>query len=223
MLVAMRLGFSTMDKTDSRLVSNRRVTNSRQIIENEISGFMHSMAYVHPKPGETSYVVFLQAESRQMRFVTSYSIDDAWRGRPQIALMQVIPGDRNEGVRLIVNEIPYTGPEQAGQQVSGIEQNPPGLPIIHYREVNAGSQSFVLADRLAYCRFSYLEPLYQPPFQIWKPEWVRPDILPKAVRIEMSPLEAKPGELHISTITVPISVTRPVATSYADYTPPPQQ
>ena len=40
-----------------------------------------------------------------MRFVTSYSLEDAWRGRPRIAAMQVIPGENNQGVRLIVNEI----------------------------------------------------------------------------------------------------------------------
>ena len=50
-----------------------------------------------------------------MRFVTSYSLQDAWRGRPQIAALQVIPGADGAGVRLIVNETPYTGPAQAGQ------------------------------------------------------------------------------------------------------------
>ena len=85
MLVAMRLGFSTMDQTDARLVRNRRVSNSRKIIENEINGFVPSSAYYRPKPEEVRAVPFLQAEPQSMRFVTSYSLEEGWRGRPRIA------------------------------------------------------------------------------------------------------------------------------------------
>jgi prepilin-type N-terminal cleavage/methylation domain-containing protein len=222
MLVAMRLGFNTMDKTDAKLVRNRRVANSRQIIESEITGFTASMAYYHPKPLETSAIPFLQAEEKTMRFLTSYSIDEGWRGRPQIAVMQVIPGENGEGVRLIVNETPYTGPEQAGLNVVGIEQNPTGPPIIHYAAVEAGAQSFVLADRLAYCRFWYLEKRALPPFQGWGPGWTFSQILPLAVRIEMAPLDPKPTDLHVSTITVPFNVNLIPGVPYADFTPPPQ-
>ena len=223
MLVAMRLGFNTMDKTDQKLVRNRRVVNSRQIIENEITGFTASMAYVHPQPTQTVWIPFLQTEQQMMRFVTSYSIDEGWRGRPQIAVMQVIPGEKNEGVRLVVNEMPYTGPEQAGQQIARIEQNPASPPIIHYTQVETGAQSFVLADRLAYCRFSYLEKRYVAPFQVWRPDWVQPQMLPLAVRIEMAPLDPKPTDLHVSTVTVPFHVNLTPGTSYADFTPPRQQ
>ena len=60
-----------------------------------------------------------------MRFVTSYSLQDGWRGRPQIAALQVIPGE-TQGVRLIVNETPYTGPDQAGQNIAGVEHEAGG-------------------------------------------------------------------------------------------------
>ena len=43
-LLAMRIGFNTMDKVDSRLVSNRRVSYARRIIENEIAGYTYTMA-----------------------------------------------------------------------------------------------------------------------------------------------------------------------------------
>ena len=107
-LVAMHLGLSTMDRTDSRLVSNRRVVNARRIVENEIDGFIFTTATWPPTPDAQRVVTFFQAEPETMRFVTSYSLQDANdRGRPQIAVpLQVIPGDRGEGVRLIVNETP---------------------------------------------------------------------------------------------------------------------
>ncbi len=64
MLIAMRLGFNTMDKVDSQLVMNRRVVNSRGIIENEISGFMFTMADF--MPGSPAYP-HLCRSSRQSR------------------------------------------------------------------------------------------------------------------------------------------------------------
>jgi prepilin-type N-terminal cleavage/methylation domain-containing protein len=217
MLIAMRLGFSTMDKMDARLVMNRRVANSRLILENEINGFMFSVASFHPQPRETAPVYFFEAGTQRMRFVTTYSIDQAWRGHPQIVVLQVIPGERSDGVRLIVNEMQYTGPEQTGQQIASVEPSLTGPAIIHYRDLEANSQSFVLADRLAYCRFTYLEPLFDPPFQRWLASWTRPDIFPKAIRIEMAPLDIKPGELHPATVQVPFPFNRQPGISYADF------
>jgi hypothetical protein len=216
MLVAMRLGFNTMDKTDTRLVKNRRVSNTRGIIESEIDGFVYSLADYRPAPDQMRTIPFLQTEAQSMRFVTSYSLEEGWRGRPRIAEMQVIPGEKNQGVRLIVNETPYTGPDQAGQGILGIEQDPSGPPIIHFAPILPGPQSFVLADRLAYCRFAWLEPLRDPPFQRWRPDWVQPQILPLAVRIEMAPLDSTPTDLHVSTVTVPFHVNLSPGKQYAD-------
>jgi len=218
MLVAMRLGLSTMDKTDSRLVQNRRVSNSRAIIENEIYGFISSTASYHTAPNQVRPVPFLQTEAQSMRFVTSYSLEDAWRGRPRIAALQVIPGDNNQGVRLIVNETAYTGPEQVGQQILGIEQDPQtGRPVVRFTPILPGSESFVLADRLAYCRFTYLEPLREAPFQMWRPDWVQPLVLPLAVRIEMAPLDpGSPTNLHIGTVTAPFNANGIPEGIYAD-------
>ena len=216
MLVAMRLGFSTMEKTDTRLVRNRRVSNTRGIIENEIDGFIYSVANYRPEPNQVRGVSFLQAEEQSMRFVTSYSLEDGWRGRPRIAALQVIPGEKNQGVRLIVNETPYTGPEQAGLEILGIEQNQSGPPTIRFAPIAPGPQSFVLADRLAFCRFSWLEPRREPPFQLWRPNWVQLQLLPLAVRIEMAPLVSTSTDLHIGTITVPFNVNRAPGTDYAD-------
>ncbi|HVV45897.1 MAG TPA: prepilin-type N-terminal cleavage/methylation domain-containing protein, partial [Bryobacteraceae bacterium] len=204
MLVAMRLGFSTMDKADARLVQNRRVSNSRAIIENEIDGFMFSLANYRPQPNQVNPVLFLEAEPQSMRFVTAYSIDDAWRGLPRIAVLQVIPGENNQGVRLIVNETPYTGPEQTGQEITGLEQQPGAPPLVHFAPVPPGSASFVLADRLAYCRFSYLElyrdPAAPAPSRRWFPTWRQSGLLPLAIRIEMAPLDPEPTTLQVSTV-----------------------
>lgn len=216
MLVAMRLGFSTMDKVDSHMMSNRRVVNARGIIESEIEGFVPTTAEYHPQPEMNVLLPFLQTEAQVMRFVTTYSLEDGWRGRPQVVVLQVIPGE-STGVRLIVNETPYTGREQAGRNIAGVEQDEAsGRRIVHYTAVTSGPNSFVLADRLAFCRFSYLEPLLQAPFQLWRPDWVQPQRLPQAIRIEMAPLEASPQGLHVTTVTARVNVNRTPGLAYAD-------
>jgi hypothetical protein len=214
MLVAMRIGFNTMGKTDAHLVQNRKVVNVRQIIENEIAGFTFTYALWHPQPRETLSLPFSQWESSSMRFVTSYSLQDAWRGRAQIDELQVIPGERNLGVRLIVNETPYTGAEQAGLSIQGIEQTARGQ-VTRFAPILPGAHSFVLADKLAYCRFSYLEPRFEAPFRVWRPDWVLPS-LPLGIRIEMAPLETHPAEIQLSTITASFPVSRSGNLGYTD-------
>lgn len=216
-LVAMRIALNTMDKTDQHLVRNRRVSNSAKLIENEFAGMIVTRADWRPSPDVANSIPFLQFEPQTMRFVTSYSLQESFRGRPQIAAMQVIPGDRNIGVRLIVNETPYTGAAQAGSMVTGIAQNPTtGLATTMFMPVLPGAQSFVLADRLAYCRFSYLEARFEPPFRVWRSDWVRPDIVPLGVRIEMAPLDKTPSEVHVSTVTVPLHINRDTGHVYTD-------
>jgi prepilin-type N-terminal cleavage/methylation domain-containing protein len=212
-LIAMRIGFNTMEKVDSRMVSNRRVTYARRIIENEIAGFTSTMADWRIGPNDPSMPIpFQQWEPQSLRFVTAYSLQDAWRGRPQIAVLQVIPGADGKGVRLIMNETPYTGPAQAGQMIAGVD--PDGTA--HFTPVTPGPDSFVLADRLEYCRFSYLEPRFEPPFQIWRPDWMDHMKLPQGIRIEMAPLDPTPADLHVSTITAPLNVNRIPGNTYAD-------
>ena len=58
------------------------------------------------------------------------------------------PGAEGRGVRLVVNEIPYQGPQAAGRLCLG-----PGK----FFPATAGPNSFVLADKLAFCRFTYLD------------------------------------------------------------------
>jgi hypothetical protein len=73
----------------------------------------------------------------------------------------------------------------------------------------------VLADKLAYCRFSYLEPRLEPPFRAWRPDWVL-YTLPLGVRIEMAPLETRPSEVQMSTITASFHVNRTQEIGYSD-------
>jgi prepilin-type N-terminal cleavage/methylation domain-containing protein len=215
-LFAMHLGFSTMDRTDARLVSNRRVVNARKILESEIDGFIFTMATFGPAPESQRTVIFFQAEPQSMRFVSSYSLQDAWRGRAQVAALQVVPGENNEGVRLIVNETPWTGPAQTGQTIVGIEPDATGRAVTQYTPILPGPQSFVLADKLRYCRFSYLEKLPVAPFEVWQSAWTATSHLPFGIRVEMAPLDTGSADLHVTTATVPLNVNLAPGVRYAD-------
>jgi hypothetical protein len=212
MLIAMRVGFNTLDKVNSRLLTDRRVSYARRILESEVAGFTYTTAVWHPGTPTNRVVPFTQWEARTMRFVTSYSLQDSWRGRAQIMALQVIPGAEGQGVRLIVNETPYTDSIQAGTTIASFDID----GLVHFAPVLAGPQSFVLADRLEYCRFSYLVPTTQPPYQEWQSEWITKDRLPMGVRIEMAPLDNSPAGLHPSTIVVPLQVDRTPGIVYAD-------
>ncbi len=210
MMMAMRIGFNTMEKTDAHLVRNRRVSNARKLIENEIAGLIVTTAEFRPTPENVVPVPFVQWEGSSMRFVTAFSLQDAWRGRPQIAALQVVPGDRGQGVRLIVNETPYTGPAQSGQSILEITSEG-----VHFAPILPGAGSFVLADRLAWCRFSFEETTFEPPYRLWRPDWKVP-VLPLGIRIDMAPLETAPSELRVSSVTVPININRDLTSWYSD-------
>jgi hypothetical protein len=205
-----------MEKTDAHLVANRRVVNARRIIENEIEGFIFTRAAYRPRPDQVFAVSYVDWQPNSMRFVTAYSLQDAWRGRPQVAQFSVIPGEKNIGVRLIVNETPFTNENQTGAEITGLEVSPQtGMQITRFAPVVPGPASFVLADKLAYCRFSYLQPLPAAPFQIWRPDWDQLS-LPLGIRIEMAPLEQAPAEIHVTTVTASLPVNLNPAVRYID-------
>ena len=146
-----------------------------------------------------------------MRFVSSYSLDEAARGYPKVLEFQVIPGER-EGVRLVVNERVYAGPLSTGPFCTGRGEN--GVPS--FLPVQTGTGSFVLADKLAACRLFYREVLPQAPFERWVPIWGK-ETLPSAIRIEMTPLPTGTLRLPLVSVTSPVRVTRDPKVVYEGY------
>ncbi len=217
MMFALRVGLSSLHKANTKLMDNRRVANTQQILERQLAGFIPVMAICEPFPGVPGpKMPFIQGEPESMRMVSSYSLQFAARGLPQILEFRVIPGEEGKGVRLVVNELLYTGPRGAGTLCMGLGMDPNlGVAIPRFRPIEIGPGSFVLADKLAYCRFSYLGPAPPPVFDIWKPVWILPR-WPFAIRIEMAPLEVEPSRLNPVTITVPLHINRDPLLEYGD-------
>ena len=175
---------------------------------NEIEGLLPVMATCSgPAGGAGPKTLFFEGQPELMRMVTTFSLQQAWRGQPQILEIFVILGENGRGVRLVANETLYTGPLGAGRFCTGPHQ---------FLPVEAGPHSFVLADKLAWCRFSYLSPApapLQPP--VWKSLWTT-DAWPLAVRVDMAPLEPNPAQVQPTAVVAPLNLHRSPEIHYED-------
>jgi type II secretory pathway component PulJ len=218
-MISLRVSLSAMNKVDTRLTSDRRVTSVQRILEEEIEGIMPVTADCLP-PGQDpglgprQSISFFQGETQSMRFASTYSLQQGSRGPALILEFQVIPGEDSEGVRLVVNERLYTGPRGAGQFCAGLGPDPiTGARVPIFVPIQIGAGSFVLADKLAFCRFSFRDTAPPPDFFKWIIRWTKP-VLPSAIRIEMAPLKPDPALLQPVTLTVPVRVTRHPTENY---------
>ena len=143
MLMAIRVGLSAMEKTNSRFLANRKVMSVQQILESQIGGVMPVLSNCGSPAG--GKFVFFSGKPAAMRFVSTYSLEEASRGYPRVLAFEVVRAP--VGVRLIVNEAIYPGPIGAGLQCQGLNA---GIPV--FNDTGANPRSFVLADKLAYCR-----------------------------------------------------------------------
>jgi prepilin-type N-terminal cleavage/methylation domain-containing protein len=217
MLLAIRAAIGALERANQRIISNRRVTGAQRVLEDEIAGFIPVSALCIPGgDAPRMKMPFFQGEPQSMRFVSAYSLQEAWRGAPHILEFQIVPGEQGQGVRLLVNEILYTGPLGAGQLCYGVGPDPElGIPVPRFRPIETSPRSFVLADKLAFCRFLYLELKPPPALQQWHPRWVR-GRWPAAIRVEMAPLGDDLTRLRPLTVTAPIRVTRSPDINYVD-------
>ncbi|HZT40062.1 MAG TPA: prepilin-type N-terminal cleavage/methylation domain-containing protein [Bryobacteraceae bacterium] len=212
-LMAMRVGLNALDKTNARLIDNRRVMGVDRILESQIAGIIPVVANCAATGGRFS---FFEGQPAEMRFVSAYSLQDAARGYPRILEFRVTPGDRG-GVRLIVNEMIYGGPFMAGQMCAGMAPDPAtGKAVALFPPVQPNPNSFVLADRLAYCRFIYRQAPRPPVPEQWRQTWGDGEYLPSAIRVEMAPLEPDPSRLQVMSVTAPVRITRWLMGSYED-------
>lgn len=91
-----------------------------------------------------------------------------------------------------------------------------GGSVPRFVPIQVGPQSFVLGDKLASCRFSYLEPAKPPLMERWRPDWVI-SRWPLAVRVEMVPLTDNPTRLRPLTITAAVRISRAPDINYLDF------
>jgi prepilin-type N-terminal cleavage/methylation domain-containing protein len=208
-LIALRVGIDAMEKSDERLMFNRRAMGAQRALEGQISGFMPVVADCAGATSGASAVPvpFFEGEATTMRFVSSYSLEESYRGMARILEYNVIAGENGLGVRLVVNETLYAGARSAGNFCLGVAPDLSGVAHPRWAPPQAGPASFVLADKLAFCRFSYLERLDLAPYERWVPRWAG-QRWPLAVRLEMQPMEPSNTRVMPVTVTAPLHAQR---------------
>jgi general secretion pathway protein J len=217
-LFGLRIGINAMERSKDRFTSNRRVLGVERVLTQQIAGFIPVKADCMTGDGPLQRVPFFQGEPNAMRFVSTYSLNEASRGYPRILEFTVVPGDKGEGVRLVVNEFVYTGPLSAGMSCVGVVPGPVGPQII-FKPVQISNASFVLADRLASCQFAFKLHRELPQPDVWLPRWPGAQQFPNAIRVDLVPLSADPARLEIPSIVASVHVNRDPLVQYVDIEP----
>jgi prepilin-type N-terminal cleavage/methylation domain-containing protein len=193
MLMAMRGGLLSLNRTQTRLDENRRALGIQRILSMQLGGAMPVRSGCGG--GQFSPYAF-RGTPTTLQLVSTYSMAEGARGYAQVVEYQVAP-DENGTVKLIVYEHPYAGTASTGG-FCGDDAALQGSP-----------QPLVAASRLAYCRFSFLQMNQDTQFREggWVNNWHQPD-LPGAVRIEMAPASADPIRLPMVAVTAPLHPNR---------------
>jgi prepilin-type N-terminal cleavage/methylation domain-containing protein len=177
--VLLRVAFTSMERINSKVNFNRRVLGSQKALDQMLAGIM-------PVPAPCSGLnIPFQGSPGVMRFVSSYSLQEGSRGRPQIIELLVQPRPDGEGARLLVNQFPYLGPANLS---AFCDTQPVARPT-----------SFILSDRLSLCRFAYQRIEPGGGAANWYPNW-RLTGWPTQIRVELAPLRLEPGQIQPVTV-----------------------
>lgn len=218
-LFAMRVGLGAMDATERRFARHRRVIGAQRLLDQQIAGLIP--AQVQCGGSRSAPALFFHGDETTMRFVSSHTLEEGSRGYPRIIEYLVTPGEEGEGVRLLMNEYLYTGPSVLEPLCAGSTTDPRTQTLwVRQRPVTMGPRPFVIADKLRGCRFSYL----MPDGQVGRKAWMRSfagSYPPAAIRVDMLPLTADPSRVPMTTVTIPVRVSRNGSVFYYDIDPPP--
>ena len=193
MLMAMRGGLLTLNRTEARLEDNRRALGIQRILSLQLAGAMP----VRSGCGGSQLSRFaFRGSISALQMVSTYSITEGSRGYPHVVEYQVVP-DPNGTFRLIIHERPYSGPATTGEFCS------------ENISVQGSAQPFVAAVGLAYCRFSYHQVNPDTEFRGlgWVNNWNEPD-LPSAIRLDMLPAAPDATRLPVLSVTASLPVNR---------------
>ena len=210
MAFALRISLAGSSKAQSRIMDNRRVLGVERVLRHEVADLIPALTICGPdSKGSMAPTLLFEGAADRMRLASAYSLSEAGRGQPRLLEFQVIPGENSQGVRLVVNERLYTGIGSRNSLCTGFTSVPglsAAIPV--FAPIETGPSSFVLADKLAFCRMSYEEPRPAPELSRWVPQWLHTNTWPMAVRFEMEPLTRSSPGLELSTVTVPLHITR---------------
>ncbi len=198
-LFSLRTGIGSLERVREHTISSRRKIGAQRSLELMLASITRATAqFVQPGNSTPQAAFFFQGDPATMRFVSHYSLQDGARTAPRLVELTVIPA-LEQGVRLVMNEMPYPGPVAAGTRIAGMFPNPAGGQSLAFHPVSIGPATFVVADRLPSCRFFYLEKPV-PERGVWMNHWSGFE-LPKAIRIVMGDGRAVTAPIYVAPTT----------------------
>lgn len=201
LLMAMRTGLSAYQRVNQRLDDNRRVMGLDQALHRQLGGLMPVTTQCPGGPNNAAF----SGDPVSLRFVSSSSLAEGARGYPRVVEYLATP-DPHGGARLMMNERIYAGPSTLAAFCA-----PFPLPV------QLTPQSVEMAGQMASIRFLYRKPIPDSPLGgDWVPAWQNIADLPRAIRIEMTPLASDPAHLPMPTISVPVHLSRQLLSVYTD-------
>lgn len=185
--MVLRVALTSMNVIESKVDLDRRINGSQRALDQMLHGMMAVQGACGGVP------ISFQGTESVMRFVSSYSLQEGSRGRPQIVELISQQKPDGTGFRLVVNEYPYLGRGS--------------LQMVCAQPPQVRQSSFILADQLSVCRFFFkaLDP--GSGSETWMANWMIP-AWPRGVRIEMQPRRIGENRLQASTLSIPIMVRR---------------
>lgn len=210
MLFSIRVGLGALEGTQRNITESRRVLGAQRILELQLSSFLPFRANcISPGGTPGGPQALFNGEANVLRFVTGYSLEGAMRGTPQIVELWVAQGERGEGFRLLMNEIPWRGAVGAGP-FCGPPVTPGPMPSMAFRAPQPMPSTFVLADRIGGAMFFYREgSKFGAMSKPWMPRWPRGDVWPEAVRVEIMPMPGETNRTSPVGVTARLGVTKP--------------
>jgi hypothetical protein len=204
MVTALTVGAGSWQDARSHLTLDRRIATANEILYAELEGLVPLAVRAPAVPR----AAFFQGEPQSMRFVSDYSLRAGRRGGFRLVELQISGAER--GQRILLNELPYGGPDALGSMIAGVESDPlSGASRLVFGPIVPRATSLIIADELEACRFSYLRlPRTRTEPALWVPQWDDLIRFPGAIRIEMAPRQ---GEARL----LPVVITAPVRARFS--------
>ena len=203
LLMSLRVGARAWETAHTSLMLDRRIASANAIFHAALEGAAPALAeFERARMGTATTVVFFEGLPESMRFASAYSLESGPRGGLRIIELQVVAGPR--GRRVLFNDLPYEGPRQAGGFITGAVEEPPNAELrLFWAPIQPLPTSFIIADELESCSFSYyLQEASDQPGR-WLPAWPQAMRIPFAVAIQIVG-RGDSARLRPVSITVPI-------------------
>lgn len=182
--IVLSVAFTSMNRIDTKVDFNRRILSSQRTIDQILQGLIPAVTPCAGRP------IGMLGRPDGVRFVSSYSLTEGARGRPQIIEI-FTDTSANQGYRLLLNERPYFGK--------------PSLSAVCGLPFQVMETSFILADNLGTSKFSYRRRDPANGAEVWFPAWTFNE-WPSGIRIDLTPTKLVPNQIQPTTVVAPLFV-----------------